>query len=124
MLVADAETLIVAFGTVGRIATSTVRQARATGMKVGLFRPITLWPFPEAELSALVERVQSILVVEMNAGQMLEDVNRIVANRKPVQFLGRMGGSIPLPDDILKALQTPKTTAASRNGHKREAVFA
>ena len=103
----DAETLIVAFGTVGRIATSAVRQARAEGMKVGLFRPITLWPWPEEALDALLEtgRIKNILVVEMNAGQMLEDVERIVARRVPVRFYGRMGGAIPLPDDILPILR-------------------
>ena len=101
----DAEWLIVAFGTVGRIAKSAVRQARAEGIKVGLFRPISLWPYPEAALDALVDRVKGILVVEMNAGQMVEDVQRIVARRKPVHFLGRMGGVIPLPDDMLAVLE-------------------
>ncbi len=101
----DAEWLIVAFGTVGRIAKSAVRQARAEGLKVGLFRPISLWPYPEAALDALVERVKGILVVEMNAGQMVEDVQRIVARRRPVHFLGRMGGVIPLPDDMLAVLE-------------------
>ncbi len=106
-MIEDAETLIVAFGTVGRIATSAVRQARAEGMKVGLFRPITLWPWPEDALDALLEtgRIKNILVVEMNAGQMLEDVERIVARRVPVRFYGRMGGAIPLPDDILPILR-------------------
>jgi 2-oxoglutarate ferredoxin oxidoreductase subunit alpha len=115
----DAETLIVAFGTVGRIATSAVRQARAEGMKVGLFRPITLWPWPEEALDALIDsgRIKNVLVVEMNAGQMLEDVERIVARRVPVRFYGRMGGVIPLPDDILPILRemqgksTRETTA-------------
>ncbi len=101
----DAEWLIVAFGTVGRIAKSAVRQARAEGLKVGLFRPISLWPYPESALDALVDRVKGILVVEMNAGQMVEDVKRIVARRRPVHFLGRMGGVIPLPDDMLAVLE-------------------
>ncbi len=107
LMTEDAETLIVAFGTVGRIATSAVRQARAEGMKVGLFRPITLWPWPEKALDALLEtgRIKNVLVVEMNAGQMLEDVERIVARRAPVRFYGRMGGAIPLPDDILPILR-------------------
>jgi 2-oxoglutarate ferredoxin oxidoreductase subunit alpha len=103
----DAETLIIAFGTVGRIATSAVRQARAEGLKVGLFRPITLWPWPEEALDELIASGQyrNILVVEMNAGQMLEDVERIVARRIPVRFYGRMGGVVPLPDDILPILR-------------------
>jgi 2-oxoglutarate ferredoxin oxidoreductase subunit alpha len=103
----DAETLIIAFGTVGRIATSAVRQARAEGLKVGLFRPISLWPWPGEALDELVASGQyrNILVVEMNAGQMLEDVERIVARRIPVRFYGRMGGVVPLPDDILPILR-------------------
>lgn len=102
----DADYLIVAFGTVGRIAKSAIRQARAAGIKVGLFRPITLWPYPERQLAALSQNVKGILVVEMNAGQMLEDVQRITHERVPVHFAGRMGGAIPLPDDILPALRT------------------
>ena len=101
----DADYLIVAFGTVGRIAQSAIRQARADGIKVGLFRPISLWPYPEDALDQLVDQVQGILVVEMNAGQMLDDVTRIVRQRVPVRFLGRMGGMIPLPEDILPELR-------------------
>ena len=100
-LVDDAEILVLAFGTVGRIAKSAVRQARRAGLRVGLFRPISLWPFPEAALRILSRRVVSILAVEMNAGQMVEDVKRIVGERVNIHFLGRMGGMIPLPDDIL-----------------------
>lgn len=101
----DAEYLIVAFGTVGRIAKSAVRQARAKGIKAGLFRPITLWPYPEAELEALSRQMKGLLVAEMNAGQMLEDVQRVTHERVPIHFVGRMGGTIPLPDDILPALE-------------------
>ncbi len=116
----DAEWLIVAFGTVGRIAKSAVRQARADGLKVGLFRPITLWPYPEDALEALVPRVKGILVVEMNAGQMLEDVQRIVARRVPVHFLGRLGGFVPLPDEMLTALDELRAIAT----RPQVAVFA
>mgnify|MGYP001058947639 CR=1 FL=1 len=123
-LVDDADYLLVAFGTVGRIAQSAVRQARAMGLKAGLFRPITLWPFPERELEALSARVRGILVVEMNAGQMLEDVQRVVKDRVPVHFLGRMGGIIPLPDDILPALQTLAGLVHGRNGRRARAVPA
>jgi 2-oxoglutarate ferredoxin oxidoreductase subunit alpha len=100
----DAEVLIVAFGTVGRIAKSAIAQARSAGLKIGLLRPITLWPYPEAVLAALATKVRTLLVVEMNAGQMLEDVQRIVAGQAPVHFLGRTGGMIPLPDDILQEI--------------------
>jgi len=114
LLTEDADYLIVAFGTVGRIAKSAVRQARAAGLKVGLFRPITLWPFPEQELAALAEQMKGILVTEMNAGQMLEDVRRITHERVPIHFVGRMGGAIPLPDDILPALHTLVETTNQR----------
>lgn len=100
----DAELLLVAFGTVARIARSAVRQARAQGIRAGLFRPITLWPFPEAALRALSRQVVSILVVEMNAGQMAEDVRRCASERVPVHSRGRTGGMIPLPDDILREI--------------------
>jgi 2-oxoglutarate ferredoxin oxidoreductase subunit alpha len=101
----DAELLLIAFGTVGRIAKSVVRQARAEGLKVGLFRPISLWPFPSARIVELAARVQGMLVVEMNAGQMLEDVRLAVQGRVPVRFYGRMGGVVPFPDEILSELQ-------------------
>jgi 2-oxoglutarate ferredoxin oxidoreductase subunit alpha len=100
----DAEILVVAFGTVARIARSAVRNARAMGIRAGLFRPITLWPFPEAALRALSRQVLSVLVVEMNAGQMAEDVRRCVSARAPVHFRGRMGGMIPMPDEIVGEL--------------------
>lgn len=96
----DAEYMVVAFGTVARIARSAVRAARAAGIRVGLFRPITLWPYPAAALDQAVSRVQGVLVAEMNAGQMLEDVRAIVRGRTPLRFLGRMGGVIPMPDEI------------------------
>lgn len=102
----DAEQMIVAFGTVGRIARSAVDQARAQGRRVGLLRPITLWPFPEEELTRLSRQVDSILVAEMNAGQMREDVERVVG--APVHFLGRMGGMIPTPEEIVDALPRPR----------------
>jgi len=120
----DAETLIVAFGTVGRIATSAVRQARAQGLKVGLFRPITLWPWPEEALDALLEEghIKNVLVVEMNAGQMLEDVERIVARRVPVRFYGRMGGAIPLPDDLLPILHEMQSSAPDAMAQPQSAL--
>jgi 2-oxoglutarate ferredoxin oxidoreductase subunit alpha len=101
----DAELLLVAFGTVGRICQTVVREARAQGMRVGLLRPITLWPFPVNPLAWLAGRVRGILVVEMNAGQMVEDVRLAVEGRCPVYFYGRMGGVIPLPDEILPELK-------------------
>jgi 2-oxoglutarate ferredoxin oxidoreductase subunit alpha len=100
----DAEYLLVAFGMVGRISKTVLRQAREQGIKVGLFRPISLWPFPGSRLRQLAARVRAILVAEMNAGQMWEDVRLAVEGRCPVEFYGRLGGVIPLPDEILEAL--------------------
>ena len=118
---ADADLLIVAFGTVGRIARSAMRQARARGLRVGIFRPISLWPFPYDALRAAASRTRGVLVVEMNAGQMLEDVRLALGERKPIQFLGRMGGIIPLPDEILAELQKMAghgdSHSTGRNGH-------
>jgi 2-oxoglutarate ferredoxin oxidoreductase subunit alpha len=100
----DAELLLVAFGTVGRVCQTVVREAREQGLKVGLLRPITLWPFPSERIAQLAQKVRGILTVEMNAGQMLEDVRLAVEGRCPVSFYGRMGGPIPLPDEILPEL--------------------
>jgi 2-oxoglutarate ferredoxin oxidoreductase subunit alpha len=101
----DAEVLLVAFGTVGRICRTVVRQARAEGIKVGLLRPITLWPFPSERIAQLCDQIKSILVVEMNAGQMVEDVRLAVEGKRPVHFYGRMGGIVPFPDEILSELE-------------------
>jgi len=101
----DAEYLLVAFGTVGRIALSAARQARAEGIPVGLLRPISLYPYPYTRLAELAEKVKAILVIEMNAGQMLEDVKLGVREVAPVHFMGRLGGVIPLPEDMLPVVR-------------------
>jgi 2-oxoglutarate ferredoxin oxidoreductase subunit alpha len=101
----DADLLLVAFGTVGRICQTVVRDARDKGINVGLLRPITLWPFPSERIAELADQVQGILTVEMSAGQMVEDVRLAVEGRCPVRFYGRMGGVIPLADEILPELE-------------------
>jgi 2-oxoglutarate ferredoxin oxidoreductase subunit alpha len=98
--VEDAEMVLVAFGTAARVAQTAVQQLRRDGLQVGLFQPISLWPFPEQRLLQLTSTAQTFLVVEMNAGQMVHDVREVVGNRVPVQFMGRMGGIIPMPDDV------------------------
>ena len=115
----DAEYAVVGFGTAGRVALSAVRTARAEGIRVGLFRPITLSPFPFGCLEAVSQQVKGILVVEMNAGQMLEDVQRVVKSRIPVEFYGRMGGIMPFPDEILAEIQRLVTAPPSLNGNPR-----
>ncbi|MBI3244538.1 MAG: 3-methyl-2-oxobutanoate dehydrogenase subunit VorB [Chloroflexi bacterium] len=102
---ADAEYLVVGFGTSGRVAQTAVKQARAQGLKVGLLRPISLWPFPEQRLAELAKQVRGVLVVEMNAGQMVDDVRLAVNGKVPVQFYGRMGGVVPLPDEVLDEIR-------------------
>lgn len=103
-LTGDAEYLIVAYGLAARIAQGAVEIARAQGIKAGLLRPQTLWPFPTAAIRGIAERVHGVLVVEMNAGQMVEDVRLAVEGRVPVSFYGRMGGVIPAPDEVVRAL--------------------
>jgi 2-oxoglutarate ferredoxin oxidoreductase subunit alpha len=97
----DCDVLLVAYGSSGRISYSAVRELRKLGIKAGLFRPLTLWPYPKNALYTLSKKIQGIYVVEMSAGQMLEDVNRIVDNTLPVSFYGCMGGVIPMVEDII-----------------------
>ena len=101
----DADYLVVAYGLVARIAHRAVELAREEGLKVGLLRPITLFPYPAPQLRKLAQRIKGILVAEMNAGQMVEDVRLSVECRVPVEFYGRMGGVIPAPEEILTALK-------------------
>lgn len=102
----DAELVVVAYGTTARIARAAVEEAREAGLKVGLFRPITLWPFPAAALAGLADRgVRQILDVEMSAGQMVEDVQLAVLGRVPVHFYGRTGGSVPMPGEVLDEIK-------------------
>jgi 2-oxoglutarate ferredoxin oxidoreductase subunit alpha len=116
----DAEYVIIGFGTAGRVALSAVRQARARGIKVGLLRPITVSPFPVDAIEQLVGRVNGILVTEMNSGQMLEDVRLAVKGRVPVEFYGRMGGVVPLPDEILREIERITTSKLDAQSNPRE----
>ncbi len=101
----DADLVVVAYGTAARIAHSAVRKARQEGIRVGLFRPISLWPFPEAQLRELASRPADMLVVELSAGQMVEDVRLAVEGRCTVAFHGRTGGMLPTPDEVLADLR-------------------
>jgi len=100
----DAELVIVAYGTAARVARTAVGRARADGIRVGLFRPITLWPFPEPQLRELANQAWGALVVELSAGQMVEDVRLAVEGRCPVAFLGRTGGMVPTPGEVVEEL--------------------
>ena len=101
----DADIVIVAFGASARIARSAIRTAREEGIKVGLFRPISLWPFPVDELDKLMDSAKIFLSVEMNMGQMIEDVKLVSNGRKPVEFFGRTGGVIPTPAEVLDQIR-------------------
>jgi len=105
MLLEDAEIAIVAFGTAGRVAQSAVKAAREEGIRVGLMRPISLYPYPYARVADLAGQVRAILVVEMNGGQMIEDVRLATQGKVPISFYGRMGGMVPLPDEVLDAIR-------------------
>lgn len=102
----DAEYLIVAFGSVARICQKAIEDARAKGIKVGLIRPITLWPFPYKEIADVARHTKGILCVELNAGQMIEDVRLAVGESVPVRHFGRMGGIVPNPQEVLDALES------------------
>ncbi|MBU1297901.1 MAG: 3-methyl-2-oxobutanoate dehydrogenase subunit VorB [Bacteroidetes bacterium] len=100
----DAEYILLAFGLSSRICQRSVEIARQNGLKVGLLRPITLYPFPYNILNEMADRLKGAMVVEMNAGQMVEDVRLGVAGKIPVEFYGRMGGIIPSPEEIFNVL--------------------
>ena len=104
-LTEDAECVVVAFGAAARIALSAVRAAREEGLRVGLFRPVTLFPYPVDALRSLSERVKRILVVELNTGQMVEDVRAAVQSDVTVAFHGRPGGGVPTPAEILTKIK-------------------
>ena len=101
----DADVVIVAYGISSRIALTVVQKARAEGIKVGLLRPITLWPFPSAALRELAKKGKDFLVVEQSSGQMVEDVRLAVGDAAHVAFYGRMGGILPAPKEIMDTLR-------------------
>lgn len=116
----DAEIAVIGFGTAGRVAYSAVRAARAQGIPVGLLRPVTVSPFPTGRVAQLAGQVKAILVVEMNAGQMLQDVRLAIGGRTPVEFYGRLGGMVPFPDEILSEIQRILHQPISLNGDPRQ----
>ena len=101
----DAELIVVGYGIVSRVLRSAVDQARKQGIKVGLFRPISLWPFPTMQLQGTAAHAQKILTVELSNGQMVEDVRLAVAGQLPVHFYGRVGGNVPSVEELLAKIE-------------------
>ena len=101
----DADYVIVSFGSAARIAEKALELAREQGIKVGLFRPITLWPFPSKQIAEVAKGKKGILVAEINAGQMVEDVRLAVNGSVKVEHFGRLGGIVPEPEEIVNALK-------------------
>ncbi len=101
----DAEICVVAFGIASRVAKNAVVAARNEGIKVGLIRPITLWPFPKKALAAAAEKVKGFISVELNMGQMIEDVRLYTGCKRPVALCNRCGGMIPSPDEVLASIR-------------------
>ncbi|MCJ7752220.1 MAG: 3-methyl-2-oxobutanoate dehydrogenase subunit VorB [Armatimonadetes bacterium] len=100
----DADYAVLAYGTAARVAVTAIDHARQRGIRAGLFRPISLYPFPSREIAALAERVKAILVVELSLGQLVEDVRLAVEGRCPVRLLGRSGGIVMTPEDVLESI--------------------
>ena len=101
----DADTVVVAYGSTARLAKSAVEAARKEGLKVGIVRPITLWPYPAKEIAEACKNAKNVLCVEMSMGQMVDDVKIALNCSKPVEFYGRTGGVIPKPAEILAKLR-------------------
>lgn len=105
MQMEDADYMIVAFGSAARLAEKAIEIAREEGIKVGLFRPITLWPFPETQIAEMARKTKGVLVVEINAGQMVDDVRLAVNGEERVEHFGRLGGIVPEPEEIVNVLK-------------------
>ena len=112
----DADIVLVAFGAASRIAKSAVRAARDEGIKAGLVRPITLWPFPNDMLRGTIDHAKAYLTVEMNMGQMVDDVRLAINGARPVEFYGRTGGVIPTPDEVLEQIRRISDEVSSSKG--------
>lgn len=100
----DAEICVVSCGITARVSRNAIVEARKRGIKVGMIRPITLWPFPKKPLLAAAEKVKSFLCVELNMGQMKQDVELAIRCKRPVDLCCRVGGMIPSPDEVLQKI--------------------
>ena len=123
-LLEDAEEVFVAYGMIARILQSTVDLARTAGIRAGLLRPISLWPFPQDALEAMLPKARAVHVVELSNGQMVRDVQLVVAGRRPVTFYGRMGGVLPSAEELLQHLKTQLHTEHVAQSLAPPAVYA
>jgi 2-oxoisovalerate ferredoxin oxidoreductase alpha subunit len=110
----DADVLLVGYGIVSRVLRSTVERARKQGLKAGLFRPITLWPYPSKALVEVARHCRMVMVVEMSTGQMVEDVKLALEGRVPVEFYGRFGGNVPLAEEVFEQLMQRVSVGVSK----------
>ena len=110
----DADICVVAFGIASRVAKNAVVAARAEGIKVGLIRPITLWPFPKAVLNAAADKVKAFISVELSMGQMIEDVELAIRCKKPVLLCNRVGGMIPTTEDVLNSINKANSVGGDK----------
>ena len=115
LILEDAEIVVIAFGTAGRIALSAIKTAREEGICAGLFRPISLYPFPYERVRQLGDTAKEVLVVEMNSGQMLGDVRIGIEGKIPISFYGRQGGVVPLPDEVLEEIRKIHSRSSTSN---------
>jgi 2-oxoglutarate ferredoxin oxidoreductase subunit alpha len=118
----DADVVLVAYGLAARICHSAVEMGRSKGLKLGLLRPKTLYPYPTEMVKELSARVKGMHVVELNSGQMVEDVRLAVNGRVPVTFFGRMGGMIPSPEEVLQSVEA--RIAQMRIEPREEQIYA
>jgi 2-oxoglutarate/2-oxoacid ferredoxin oxidoreductase subunit alpha len=114
----DAEIVVVGYGVAARVARTAIGRAAEAGLRAGLFRPISLWPFPSEALAAATARARAVLVVELSAGQMIEDVRLAIEGRVPVCFHGRTGGMVPSPSGVLDALRRAWATTPERGADR------
>ena len=111
----DAEICVVAYGIAARVSKNAIDAARAKGIRAGLIRPITLWPFPSAPLKAAAEQVHTFLSVELSMGQMIEDIELSIRCKRPVQLVNRVGGMIPSPEQVLAAIEKAAKEGGARS---------
>ena len=102
----DADVCVVSCGITARVSRNAIVEARQQGIKAGMIRPITLWPFPDKPLRAAADKVKGCVCVELNMGQMKQDVELAIRCKKPVSLCRRVGGMIPTPDEVLASIQT------------------